>query len=527
MELVYLWVEDYKNIQKQGFNFSPRFRCEFKDEYDNGKLKDNCELIIDENKDYVSIFPDNIDITAIVGKNGSGKTSLLTLFVGGIFANKKNRKNIKNLFFVYEKDKEFVCYYFFEEEIQITSKKQIINKELYMNIDKSIFNDDFKNNYFLFMDFSIGQLDLWNSSTQEEYKKYYALEPSRNYFSAGPGYNSKIEPTSFAANMKANILYLYKYLDEELINRWKLPKFKKLVYFGMRQMGTPTRDYYKNEIIGKEILGMNFTNAKTYEDVEKTIKDNFENKSEIDFKVIEKKDLNEISILFLFANIEFKTEDGIDFFSMSTGQKQLVSYFGIIIRVIKELINSEKTLTLIIDEIETSLHPQWQKEFISLFIELIESIKTDCKNIQLIMAGHSPFIVSDLPKGNIIFLKNSKQVSGIEKKETFGANIHTLLADSFFVEGGLMGEFAKDKIQSIIKYHENIGKKEISEAEKVEYKTKKQKEFWQIQSIIGDDYLKQVIKNHLIEIEKIVLGNDEAKEEEIKRLKAQIELLEK
>ncbi|WP_419675852.1 hypothetical protein ACN2CX_00545 [Aliarcobacter butzleri] len=49
----------------------------------------------------------------------------------------------------------------------------------------------------------------------------------------------------------------------------------------------------------------------------------------------------------------------------------------------------------------------------------------------------------------------------------------------------------------------------------------------QIQSIIGDDYLKQVIKNHLVEIEKIVLGNDEAKKEEIKRLKAQIELLEK
>lgn len=29
MELVYLWVEEYKNIQNQGFNFSPNFELEF------------------------------------------------------------------------------------------------------------------------------------------------------------------------------------------------------------------------------------------------------------------------------------------------------------------------------------------------------------------------------------------------------------------------------------------------------------------------------------------------------------------
>ncbi len=40
MELVYLWVEDYKNIKKEGFNFSPRFECIY-DEVKN-------ELIIDE-----------------------------------------------------------------------------------------------------------------------------------------------------------------------------------------------------------------------------------------------------------------------------------------------------------------------------------------------------------------------------------------------------------------------------------------------------------------------------------------------
>ena len=46
MELVYLWVDGYKNIQKQGFNFSPRFKCEF----------DGKNLTITKNEDYVRYF---------------------------------------------------------------------------------------------------------------------------------------------------------------------------------------------------------------------------------------------------------------------------------------------------------------------------------------------------------------------------------------------------------------------------------------------------------------------------------------
>ena len=84
MELVYLWVEDYKNIHQQGFNFSPKFTCKY-----DGEKK---ELSIDENKEYVSIFPDNINITAIVGENGSGKSTLIE-YIDLVFANSKNKCN--------------------------------------------------------------------------------------------------------------------------------------------------------------------------------------------------------------------------------------------------------------------------------------------------------------------------------------------------------------------------------------------------------------------------------------------------
>jgi len=66
LELVYLWVENYKNIHHQGFNFSPRFHCEYNE-------KDN-KLTITENDDYIpDFFGKNINVTAIVGKNREKK----------------------------------------------------------------------------------------------------------------------------------------------------------------------------------------------------------------------------------------------------------------------------------------------------------------------------------------------------------------------------------------------------------------------------------------------------------------------
>jgi AAA15 family ATPase/GTPase len=78
MQLIYLYIENYKNIKNQGFNFSPRFSCNF----------DNDILRIDTIKNHINIYPSNIDITAIVGKNGSGKSSIQKFILYLIFYNK-------------------------------------------------------------------------------------------------------------------------------------------------------------------------------------------------------------------------------------------------------------------------------------------------------------------------------------------------------------------------------------------------------------------------------------------------------
>ncbi|MGB3751081.1 MAG: AAA family ATPase [Arcobacteraceae bacterium] len=255
-------------------------------------------------------------------------------------------------------------------------------------------------------------------------------------------------------------------------------------------------------------------------------------------KKISINDINELDILFElgmqeYLNIDVYNEKDICFNELSQGERIFYNHFLFVsfIKLNHSQSKEKENTFFLIDEPDTTFHPKWQKKYLSGLLNIYKKYE---KNIHLIITSHSPYILSDLPKENVIFLENGIQKDPFKDKQTFGANIHTLLSDGFFMKDGLMGEFAKDKIQSIIKYHDEILKKDLKKkenikrrnAEKLIYEKEHKTHFWQIQSIIGDDYLKQVIKNHLMEIEKIVLGNDEAKKEEILRLKQQINLLE-
>ena len=535
MELVYLWVEDYKNIKKQGFNFSPQFKCEFKDEYDeNGKLKDNCELIIDENENHVNIFSENINITAIVGENGSGKSSLIEIIFKILFQDefRKNRieYSLETYILVFKTSLKNKIY---------TNNKSLIKK--YSIIEKK----ELLNTYYLLIDFSLGQNPIYNS--KENYKKNYSLEPSRISMTASSGeFLGKIESNAFNNNMKVNAVFFYFFIKknklEKILEELQLPdldilNFLKPSSYSGKNKKEKFEEFKQNNLI---FFNYNFKEIRTYEDLIKILGEDFRN-IKIDALSIE--DIKEFEKMFYFMSIEIKSNTELFFENFSTGQKLLISYFGIIARSI--LFRENKTsFFIVIDEIENSLHANWQKriiKYLDIFLNAISKLSKETNEYKLLFLTHSPFLLSDLPKENVIFLEKDEKtgncINATNKVDInpFGANIHTLLSHGFFMKKGLMGEFAKDKIKSIIDYHEELSKKELTkkenkiqrDEEKEIYEKEHKTKFWQIQSIIGDDYLKQVIKNHLVEIEKIVLVNDEAKEEEIKRLEAKIELLRK
>jgi AAA15 family ATPase/GTPase len=108
-------------------------------------------------------------------------------------------------------------------------------------------------------------------------------------------------------------------------------------------------------------------------------------------------------------------------------------------------------INIVLDEIELYYHPQYQKRFVNDIINSIKGLKSlgEMKNFNIVFLTHSPFILSDIVSSNILRLVKGAP-DEVAFKQTFGANIHQLLANDFFLKDGYIGAFAKARIQEVI-----------------------------------------------------------------------------
>jgi hypothetical protein len=182
-------------------------------------------------------------------------------------------------------------------------------------------------------------------------------------------------------------------------------------------------------------------------------------------------------------------------------------------------------VNVVLEEIELYFHPESQRMFVKELIEMIERAGfNEIDNIHILLVTHSPFILSDIPKGNVMLLKGGKQAEELQRTElkTFCANIFQLLDTGFFMERGAIGEFSKYYINRIISglnawwdYRHHNKKDENLLAEYP---------LWKLRTMIDliDD---QIIKESLMTRFEGVTGESMI-DEEIRRLKKQIEELE-
>lgn len=197
-----------------------------------------------------------------------------------------------------------------------------------------------------------------------------------------------------------------------------------------------------------------FTTNLYFADFQLMIKDAYEKSKQKRKSVI-----SFIPTGFFCPTIHVKNERGtFPFGRLSSGEQQMVHAIHSILYHVLNLDSlagskqSYKAVNLVLDEIELYYHPEYQRLFIKKLLESLCKLKLkSIGGFNIIFSTHSPFILSDIPHRNVLKLRGGIAEPFDDEARTFGANIHEMLTDSFFLDQNLIGAFAESKIQECLK----------------------------------------------------------------------------
>lgn len=157
--------------------------------------------------------------------------------------------------------------------------------------------------------------------------------------------------------------------------------------------------------------------------------------------------------------------NAINLNQLSSGERQFIYTTSTLVyhamnlkSVPKDIRVSYKNICMVLDEIEICFHPEYQRTFICKFVDLMRRTRlTESFGINVLLVTHSPFVLSDIPQGNVMYLKEGHQMTVDELlaedvTNPFCANINDILHQSFFLEKGFTGEFARRKVLSLASY---------------------------------------------------------------------------
>lgn len=577
MEILYIHVKSKNKIKSQDLNFGSEFIFKYSGELKELNISKN-ELFIDnffsnENNDNIE-RGDILNVTSIIGQNGTGKTSILNLIRENF---PKGYNAIKSeMIFALKEDGKITIYY--DENIliektnatelnisliKLTQINKVINsknkgkyeyKEPYSikdfnNTDFVFFSNIFDgtggNNINGYRDISTNHLVFNDYRRNIEYKTIN-LEENRSELETYI-FDDIERQLLFINGFKENNIIPFD-LPEEIIillkndysnknfknynlkpnTQKKLIEIVELIDLSLA-MTSGFFEKTKMGLIYNLFIGFFIEINLSYSNILQTIDEGNNilkfNKEKIDFKTINsilvqfeilisvstnlerlvntfknfKELLNFIynlntdnKVVLLrdnFFSFNIKNENIKDFHKfidiyknsyifrpyfnltwagISSGEKALLNIYSRLYSLtpnIQRTDGLEKNIIILIDEGDAYLHPEWQKQFVKILIDFIPIIynkttKGDKQKIQIIFTTNSPIPASDLLNYNTIFLENSindknEKVTIVkdslnDQKETFAANIHTLLSDSFFVKNGLIGDFASEKLNKTI-----------------------------------------------------------------------------
>ncbi|WP_353158634.1 AAA family ATPase [Myroides odoratus] len=535
MELLYVWIEKFRNIEKKGFNLSNQYEVSYDStlndltinliEDDNGLISANGSLNFKSTTDHYLQGFFNIksantsanisQITALIGKNSSGKSNIID-FILTIMSKGRRNRITSNYLLIFKKDNEL---YFWGK----TLKDNLTNSSLsslQIPINKSDPSDEWDTMFYSNVADNKEYLFEGSSVYNCSFDAMNKLQANKINFVNSEIFSDTWKKLSPENDKNKRIRFIFNpiaflELEKQLNNHEKvsgiLKRYRKAIYqestsnynrfkYGLAinlfcflvSKSSNIEDFLKtiklsgNDNIAEIIINLHkkivaFLSSYQYSEIEES--------NDIDFNLYislllslenDKYDFGEIeryssSILIDFNDsfkdlIEgkqavFNTPSLIshDWSRLSSGMRAYLNLFSQLYSVSEEIKSTNKSLLLCIDEGDLYLHPEWQKNFLNDLIWFISSVFKS-KNVQIILTSHSPFLISDLPKENVILLDDyctpNRQLNEVS---SFGANIHQLFTKQFFLTNGSIGEFAKKKITILLKEIKEMNQENIEQ----------------------------------------------------------------
>ncbi|WP_431244458.1 AAA family ATPase [Flavobacterium sp. P21] len=522
MELLYVWIENFRNINNKGLNFSNQYEINYdrlsnnltinlfdgsnalKKRYRNLKFKDDD---INYLENFFSSEPSetisNISqVTAIIGKNSSGKSNIIDFILTAISKGRRDRLS-PNYVLIFKKDDKPYFFGRTEGKSITTSKVKCLEVEL----EKAVINSEWEtmfysnvadNKEYLFEGSTINNCSFEAMNKLQSNKirfvdspifsdTWQKLNPNNNperkiRFIFNPIAFTELESVFMADDKIEGIIKRYrKAIYQESTsnyNRFKYGLAVNLLSFLISKNVSMDEFLDGVQLVGQEGMAEAIAtlNPKVVAFLNSFHHSEIEDLSESDYSLyndlpqeLESQNFNfgqvekySNSILVDFSD-EFKDliDDKQDLFNnpslishdwskLSSGMRAYLNLFSQLYSVSEKVRGNSKSLLICIDEGDLYLHPEWQKNFLNDLIWFISQVFESSK-VQLILTSHSPFLISDLPKENIILLDdNCNPTRQLNEESSFGANIHQLYTKQFFLKNGSIGEFAKRKITTLL-----------------------------------------------------------------------------
>lgn len=203
-------------------------------------------------------------------------------------------------------------------------------------------------------------------------------------------------------------------------------------------------------------------------------------------------------------------EGVIDFRNLSSGERQIAytisNFMYHLVNVDSEWndyyhdfahweVIKYRYVNVIFDEVELYFHPEMQRSFMGLLHQALQNAKfRNLRGINIMLATHSPFILSDIPHSNVLCL--GENANGVEG--TLGANIIELLGNSFFLSS-VIGMVATQEIKRLIGLYQRA---KNGEDVRTDFGNQKER-FKYLLEYLADPYLKSLVQRRYEELKEI------------------------